>query len=152
MPVLRTRRFHNDTEVIDLYKSHILSFIEYRTAAVAHAATSVLASVDAIQTRLLRSLGITDLEALMHFRLAPLCTRRDIAILGMIHRCVLREGPACLWKFFVVEHREPPPRCPRRHCRHLIDPCGLRWPDYALRSAFGGARLYNLLPDYIAAA
>eukprot|EP00969_Alexandrium_andersonii_P029728 1298020-Alexandrium_andersonii.AAC.1 len=31
--------------------------------------------------------------ALFRFRLAPLATRRDIALLGLVHRTVLGQGP-----------------------------------------------------------
>ena len=36
----------------------------------------------------------------MNFNLAPLSTRRDIAMLGVIHRAALREGPQQLLIFF----------------------------------------------------
>eukprot|EP00969_Alexandrium_andersonii_P236978 10460782-Alexandrium_andersonii.AAC.1 len=37
--LVRTSRYHTSAELILLYKAHILSFVEYRTAAIAHAAT-----------------------------------------------------------------------------------------------------------------
>eukprot|EP00969_Alexandrium_andersonii_P257219 11372012-Alexandrium_andersonii.AAC.1 len=40
----------------------------------------------------------------------------------------------------------------RRHAKHLRDPCGLRCPDYVLRSALGAVRVCNLLPDFVANA
>ena len=150
--LLRTQRFYNDAELVLMYKSHILSYLEFRTASLSHASTSVLSELDGLHDRFLRSVGLTEIEALMHFKLAPLALRRDIAILGVIHRCALRLGPKCLWKFFVLDDSEVPARAPRRHARHLRGPCHLRCPDYALRSALGGARLYNLLPDYIVSA
>ena len=39
MCLLRARRFHSLEEMVLLYKSHILSYAEYRTPAIAHAAT-----------------------------------------------------------------------------------------------------------------
>ena len=36
-------------------------------------------------------------EALEHFSLAPLAARREIAMLGVIHRAVLKKGPLQLW-------------------------------------------------------
>eukprot|EP00969_Alexandrium_andersonii_P067262 2967486-Alexandrium_andersonii.AAC.1 len=72
-----------------------------------------------------------------------------MALLGLIHRTVLGFGPEEFRNFFRLGDSVCTPRAPRRHARHLIDPCGLRWPDYALHSALGVARLYNILPDSI---
>ena len=107
-----------------------------------------MAPLDAVLTRFLRSVQISDLEALYYFHLAPLSVRRDIALLGMIHRTVLGLGPAQFQEFFVIDRA---PRHPRlyRHCRHLVDPCDLRCPDYALHAALGGVKVYNLLPHFI---
>ena len=133
-----------------LFKSHVLSFIEYRTAGIHFAFTSVLKEVDEVQTRFLRELEVTEESALMNFNLAPLSTRRDIAMLGVIHRAALREGPQQLLKFFrlavpassfarVSRHRSV-------HSMRLEE-----WPagrnlDIIRRSALGSIRVYNLLP------
>ena len=65
-----------------------------------------------------------------------------------MHRSALGLEPSALWTFFELDSEIPPPRGPRRHCRHLRDPSDVAWPDYALRSALGGVRLYNLLPEW----
>ena len=41
----------------------------------------------------LRDVSVDDVTALINFHLAPLSTRRDIAMLGLIHRTVLSKGP-----------------------------------------------------------
>ena len=46
--LLRTRRYYTDAERIVLYKAHLLSFLEYRTSAIYHAARAILARLDAI--------------------------------------------------------------------------------------------------------
>ena len=69
-----------------LYKSHVLSFVEYRTPGVHFASTSVLNEIDDVQVRFVRQLGLSEEGAFMHFNLAPLCVRRDIGMLGLIHR------------------------------------------------------------------
>ena len=98
--MLRTRRFFNDVELARHYKAHVLSFIEYRTAAVYHAATSVLAPLDAVQERMLRAANMTAIEALVHCKLAPLSCRLDMGMLGVIHRAVLGRGPSQLRALF----------------------------------------------------
>ena len=150
--ILRNRRFYTDSETILFYKSHVLSYIEYRTAAFHFASSSALAPLDAVQSRFLRAVLISDSDSLMHFALAPLSTRRDIAMLGIIHRSVLGKGPPLLHQFFRLDLASPPPRAPPRHSRHLVDPCGLRSPDYLLNSALGSVRIYNLLPNSVVRA
>ena len=76
-----------------LYESQLLSFIEYRTPAIYHACRVVLIKLDMVQTRFLRDAGVDEMTALMEFNLAPLRTRRDIAMLGMVHRAAIGEGP-----------------------------------------------------------
>ena len=98
--LLRGRRYFTVRELVQLYKSHLLSFVEYRTPALYHASTSTLAPLDKLQTRFLRELGLSEVDALVHFALAPLATRRDMAMLGVVHRAVLRKGPPQLWPFF----------------------------------------------------
>ncbi len=104
--ILRCRRFYSTPELVKLYKSQVLSFIESRTAALHHAAPSVLDVIDRVQRRFLREVGLTELEALERYRLAPLPIRRDIAMLGLIHRVCHGYAPAPLAELF--ERREVP--------------------------------------------
>ena len=85
--------FFTDGEFVNSYKSQLLSYLEYRTAAIYHACDTVVAPLDKFPFKFLHELGTTDDDALFHFNLAPLSCRRDIAMLGLIHRCVLEKGP-----------------------------------------------------------
>ena len=60
----------------------------------------MLEKLDNIQKRFLCDAGADEVTALMEFNLAPLGMRRDIAMLGMLHRAALREGPQQLWEHF----------------------------------------------------
>ena len=97
--VLRGRTYQTRVELIAVYKAKVLSYIESRTPALYHAADTVLARLDAVQRRFLRELGITEAQALLDHSLAPLETRRDIAMLGVIHRAALKLGPPQLHGF-----------------------------------------------------
>ena len=86
----------------------------------------------------------------MNSNLAPLSTSRDIALLGVIHRAALREGPPQQWKFCRVTPPDNPnariSRHQRVHSMRLEE-----WPagrnlDIMKRSALGSIRVYNLLP------
>ena len=63
-------------ELVHLYKSQILSYIEYRTAAIYHSADTHLNRIDDIQRRFLREVGLTEAAALTEYHLAPLPARR----------------------------------------------------------------------------
>ena len=58
-----------------------------------HATREVLQKLDSVQKRFLSDVGVDEITALMEFNLAPLRTRRDIAMLGMLHRAKLGLGP-----------------------------------------------------------
>jgi len=150
--LLRSRRFFTCADVISHYKSQILSFIEYRTPGIYHACSSVLSRLDGVQERLLREIGVSDADALFAFNLAPLSTRRDIAMLGVIHRCVLGLGPDQFQKFFrrnwagcVSKTR----LARRRHDKQLVDPRQGQFSEQLRRSALGLVAVYNLLPQEV---
>ena len=107
--ILRTACFFTDGELVNLYKSQLLSYLEYRTAAIYNACNTVLAPLDACQYRFLGELGISDEDALFHSNLAPLQCRRDIAMLGLIRRCVLEKGPDHFGTFVLRDLRSKNP-------------------------------------------
>ena len=103
--------------------------------------------------RFLRTLNISDVEAVFFFNFAPLSTRRDIAMLGVVHRSALGLGPPALHRFFrplisSSSSLSRPRLRSRRHARHRVEP-GFTSPDYLLHSVIGSQRVYNLLPDYV---
>ena len=87
--ILRARRYYSTPELMRLYKANVLSFIESGVAGYFHAAPSTLECIDRVQRRFLRRIGLTDEQALLDFRLAPLKVRREIGILGFLHRVIL---------------------------------------------------------------
>ena len=126
--------------MISLYKAHLLSFLEYRTPAVYHATRAVLTRLDAVQSKLLRDIGVDEVTALAEFHLAPLAVRRDIAMLGLIHRTALGKGPPQFAEHF---HRQG---------RFLHDPRRDCSAPLIKRSALGLVAVYNMLPPNILAA
>jgi hypothetical protein len=158
--VLRTRKFNTGGGLINLYKAQILSFIEYRTAAIYHACSTALSELDSVQTKLLEAAGATETEALLNFHLAPLAARRDMALLGLMHRTVLGRGPPQFRRFFELEECG----CHENKGRHRlqIKQLATHWSDFALpgsrpagyieQSMFGFVKIYNLLPPAIVEA
>ena len=80
--ILRARRHFTTPELVRLYKSLVLSFIESGVSGYYHASCSTLECIDRVQRRFLREINLSETEALLSYRLAPLPARRDMAILG----------------------------------------------------------------------
>lgn len=148
--LLRSRRYHDVPRLMLLYKAQLLSFIEYRTPAIYHASCSALAPVDGVQRRFLKETCVSDEDALFVFHLAPLSVRRDIAMLGVIHRTVLGGGPSQFRELFKLAPLSGLPARTRSQCsRHrfqLEDPRDKHHSHMLARSALGLIWVYNHLP------
>ena len=70
--LLKAKRFFTTPELVRFYKAQILSYVESGTPGTYHAAPSVLSCIDSVQSRFLREIGMSEMQALEHFRLAPL--------------------------------------------------------------------------------
>ena len=151
--LVRSRRYFTGAQLVQLYKANLLSYLEYRTAALYHAASSTLEPLDRLQTRFLREAGVSELEGLMVFNLAPLSARRDMAMLGLIHRTVLGKGPPQFREFFKpaeTQENHPATRLfERRHGKQLKEWKDGTHTDVVTNSALGLVTVYNLLPDYL---
>ena len=111
--------------------------------------------MDKVQRGFVKRLGLTEVDALVEFRLAPLSCRRDIAMLGVLHRAALQLGPEHFQRFFYKEGaaRQAPTRAAaRRHSGQLADYRKGRFLEVLRRSAFGLVAVYNRLPAEVVAA
>ena len=106
--------------------------------------------VENVQTKYLQRLGISESDALFHFHLAPLSSRRDMAMLGLIHRMLLGRGPAQFRRFFFLEkaptsrvRTRSASRCHFRRVHEHVDGSHL---EVVKRSALGLTNVYNMLP------
>ena len=150
--LLRTKRFFSLKDMVRLYKSHVLPILEFPTAAVFHAATSVLELLDKVQRRFLREVGLTEEQALLHYNLAPLEARRDMAGLGLIHRTILGKGPSQFQKWFFLETATPAYKTrlqDSKHNRQLHDWVDAGHTELLRRSLLGQARTYNRLQQEV---
>ena len=127
--------------------------LEFATPAIYHANEFVLAALDRVQDRFLDALGISAETALIEFRLAPLRTRRDIAMLGLLQRIVLGKAPEQFNSIVIPASRPTFPRSfrdpMRRHSRQLHDPaCGAE-KRILQRSWLKLIYTYNVLPQTV---
>ncbi len=151
--LLRSRRFHTRVASVRLYKAQVLSFLEAATPAMAHAAPSLLDRIDRVQRRFLREIGLSEVDALQYFGLAPLDTRRNIAMLGLLHKVALGIAHPELMAMFP---RAPPPKRTlwtntfgARHSKQLFEPFQFGYTGVIRRSAFGSVIVYNALPQAV---
>ena len=116
----------------------------------------MLNGFDGVQNKLLRVVGCTEVEALRHWKLAPLSMRRDIAMLGLMHRTVLGKGPKHFKRFFHRRQAEThfwrTRLRERRHSKQLEEVPYPNCPELLKRSALGFTRVYNWLPEDIVSA
>ena len=131
----------------------MLSKLEFATAAIYHASPFFLAALDRVQDRFLDALGISREIAVIELKLAPLQARRDIALLGLLHRIVLMLAPAHFSDFVRLAVRPVFPQSYRvpawRHSRQLHDPtCGAE-SRMLQRSFLWLIYTYNLLPQKV---
>ena len=156
--LLRSQRYFNTSRMVLLYKSLVLSYIESVTPAIYHAADSVLAKVDRVQERLLERLHLSQKEAFSQFNLAPLRVRRDIAMLGLLHRISIGSAPERLKKLFPsgpVRFPAAYPFCVGfhltrvSHSKQLQTPCTAFSTERMKRSVYGLVDFYNSLPSWI---
>ena len=110
---------------------------------------SQLRELDKVQETFCMHVGFTEGIAFLQHNLAPLCLRRDIAILGFLFRvCQNQVHPAFL-RMFAREKdgtRYNTRLAARRHGKQLQDPCDGSQCELLQRSIFGMIRIFNLLP------
>ena len=71
----------------------MLCLLEQSAVAIYHAAQTHLESLNALQRNFVSELGLSEAEAFLEHKLAPLALRRDIAALGLLHKIQLGEAP-----------------------------------------------------------
>ena len=151
--LLRTRPFYTTTGMITQYKAHVLCILELNTGSFYHATTSVLEPLDNVQESFIRQLGLTRCQAFLDHNLAPLCVRRDIAMLGLIFRSVSGQAHTDLAALFgpapPTEHYHRTRRAANQHDRQLQEERPGSHPALMQRSVFGLIRVWNRLPHHV---
>jgi hypothetical protein len=154
--LLRTSRYHTSAVLVRLFKCNVLSFIEGATPAIYHSAPSTLQPLDAVFYNFLEQIGMSLETALIEHSLAPLGMRRDIAMLGLLHKVALGSAPQPILDLF----RSTPlnsfsvglTSSRLRHNMQIHDPVEFNHPGIIKRSVFGLIRVYNDLPQYVVSA
>ena len=151
--LLHCSRYFSVSQLVFLYKAQILTFIESRTAALHHAAPSVLNTIYCVQRRFLREVNMSELEAFRAFNLAPLLVRRGISMLGLLYRIAHGLPPNALSRLFPLDFARQLPTRGNRHelqFKDVVQQGG--HTDVYRRSCFGVATIWNMLPVDVAHA
>ena len=155
--LLRGRRFFTTPELVRLYKVQIFSYMASSHPALYHAAPSILARIDRVQERFLKEIGVTQKEAIKDYRLAPLSNRRDMGMLGALHKINLDLAPPQFQALFPRLGRTEEPLLRQRlrywrplHSKQLYTHATFSSSHAFKRSMFGLVHCYNALPQRIA--
>ena len=100
--LLEVKRFFTTSALFLMYNAHVLSYIESSTPGLLHALPSVLNGIDRVQPSFQRELGFSAVEALELYRLAPLPCRREMFVMGALHKIILGIAPQQLAALFPV--------------------------------------------------
>ena len=146
----RSRPYCSDNDMMLQFKTHILGIPESSIGGIYHATQTVLAPRDRGVTTFVHELNIEVDIAFFQFNLAPLALRRDIAMLGFLHKCNLPNAHPHIRRLF------PPMGATRdTHKRSiwiiLSFETGPTFHAAVLsRSIFHLTHVYNALPQHIA--
>ena len=153
--LLRLRGHYSLSDLIIQYKTHIWSYIEYQNGCIYHAAPTHLDRFDRLQDHFLTELQSNASYAFVEHNFAPTTLRRDIGMLGLIHKRVIGLAhPA----YETLMPLQPPEYYSTgrgtAHIRHNkqiythVDKCISQHVMFH-RSIFGLCFVYNSLPQYI---
>ena len=87
--LLRTRAYYDVPNLIVQFKTHIWGIMEAHSGGIFHACSSQLDRFDHCQQRFVETLGLSEEAAFRDNNFAPPVLRRNIGILGMLHKRVL---------------------------------------------------------------
>ena len=90
--ILRTRQHYDAKDLIGQFKTHIWGIMEQNNGAIFHASRYLLEKLNSCQRNFLKKLDMNEEAAFLDFNFAPPSLRRDIGILGMLHKRILELG------------------------------------------------------------
>ena len=90
--LLRTRGQYNIEDMFLQFKTHILGILESNIGGIYHATNTALMPLDRLQRVFANSLDVDEATAFKRYNLAPLCFRRDVAMLGFLHKVNLPDA------------------------------------------------------------
>ena len=115
--ILRCRQYYARHDLINQFKAHVLCLIEGNVGGIYHACDSHLQKLDSMQDDFIEELEICPKKAFMEYNFAPLALRRDIAMLGLLHKRVRGIAHEHFSKLFPFAENQTRPG---RHNKQLV--------------------------------
>ena len=149
--ILRTRAYYDIPALLDQYKTHIWGLVECHCGAYFHASSTLLEKVGQVQRSFLIKLGISERDAFLEFNFAPTALRRNIAILGLLHKRVLGQAHPTFERLLPFYAQRFGEERGRGHNKPLYG----HWleatyhPSLCARSIFSMVDIYNNLPQNV---
>jgi hypothetical protein len=148
--ILRTRAYYSISDLITQFKTQIWGLMEAHSGGLFHAAISLLQKIDQVQKRFLREIGISAVRGFLEFNFAPPSLRRNIGILGLLHKRVLNKCHPSFQRLlpFYAERFET---TGQGHTKKLYG----HWVEISShralfnRTIFAMVDIYNALPQHI---
>jgi hypothetical protein len=84
--LVRLKHMHDIASMLNQFKAHIWSKMEYSSSALLLAGEVKLRKLDKMQRGFLYQLGLQDKHAFVHHNFAPPSLRRAIGMLGFLHK------------------------------------------------------------------
>ena len=125
--------------------------MEIHNGAIFHASDSALQKLDSLQNHFLKSIGMDVAKAFVDFNFAPPRLRRNIGVLGLLHKRVLGKCHPVFQKLLPFHVDVFGSLRPREHSRQLYGHILEVRNQHSLhsRSIFGMVYEYNKLPQSI---
>ena len=98
--LVKIKHMYDVSRMLDQFKAHIWSKMEYYNGAILLAGEVQLRKLDKMQRGFLYELGLDDKIAFVNYNLAPPSIRRAIGMLGFLHKRVLGECHPAVKEFF----------------------------------------------------
>ena len=147
--LLRLRHLYPLGTMLNQYKAHVWGIAIYSNGVLILAPPCQLRRLDKLQRWYLKELGISDQDAFVQYNFAPPTLRRNIGLLGFLHKRVLGECHPALCQALPFG---PSDIAARYHTKHLDTFSGLvvRHARIYERSLYAYIRVYNRLPQTLA--
>ena len=101
--MLRMKGTYNLPDMVGQFKTHVWGFLEYHCGSIAHASNTSLAKLDRLHTSYCSALILDERIAFLDYNFPPPVLRRDIAMLGFLHKRVLEQCHPSLISFLPFE-------------------------------------------------
>ena len=149
--ILRTRAYYNVSSLISQFKTHIWGLIEAHSGGMFHTAASLLQKIDDAQSSFLHQLQMTSEQAFLEFNFAPPSLRRNIGILGLLHKRALGKCHPSFERLLPFLADKVSQTLGSGHNKQLYGHWDVISSHQALfnRSIFAMVDIYNCLPQRI---